>query len=56
VLIIFGLKREEVTGSWRRLHNKVHNLHFSSIMIRMIISRMIQWEGHIAHIKEMRNT
>jgi hypothetical protein len=35
--IIFGPKREEVTGGWRKLHNEeLHNLYCSSSIIRMI--------------------
>jgi len=34
---IFGPQREEVAGGWRRLHNeKLHNLHSSSDIIRVI--------------------
>jgi hypothetical protein len=37
---IFGTKRDEVTGGWRKLHNEeLHNLYSSPIMIRMIKSR-----------------
>jgi hypothetical protein len=36
---IFGLKRDEVIGSWRKLHNEeLHNLYFSPDFIRMIKS------------------
>jgi hypothetical protein len=34
---IFGPKRDEVIGGWRKLHNEeLHNLYFSIIIIRMI--------------------
>jgi hypothetical protein len=47
---IFGPKRDEVTGDWRKLHNeKPHNL-YSSNMIRMIKSRRMRWAGHVARI------
>jgi hypothetical protein len=36
---IFGPKREEVAGGWRRLHNELHNLYASSNIIRVIKSR-----------------
>jgi hypothetical protein len=37
---IFGPKRDEVTGDWRKLHNEeLHNLYFSPNIIRMIKSR-----------------
>jgi hypothetical protein len=54
VLIIFGPKREEVVGDWRRLHNEeLHNLYNSNI-VRVIWLR-IRWARHIAHRGEMRN-
>jgi hypothetical protein len=52
---IFGLKRDEMAGGWRRLHNEeLHNLYASST-ITLIMSRSMRWEGHIARIQEMRN-
>jgi hypothetical protein len=46
---IFGPKREEVTGSCRKLHNEeLHNLYFSPN--RTINSGMMRWAGHIARI------
>jgi hypothetical protein len=45
---IFGLKRDEVTGGWRKLHNEeLHNLYSSPSIIRVIKSR-IRSTGHIA--------
>jgi hypothetical protein len=44
---IFGLKRIEVTGHWRKLHNKTfHNLYSSPNIIRMSKSRRMRWIGH----------
>jgi hypothetical protein len=44
VLRIFGPKRDEVTGGWRKLHNEeLHNLYSSPSIIRMIKSRKIRW-------------
>jgi hypothetical protein len=41
---IFGPKRDEVTGGWRKLHNeKLHNLYPSPSIIRMM-----RWAGHVA--------
>jgi hypothetical protein len=41
-------KRDEVTESWRRLHNEeLHNLYFSLNSIRMKLRRM-RWVGHVA--------
>jgi hypothetical protein len=46
---IFGSKREKVTGGWRKLHNeKLHELHSSSSIIRMIMSRKLRWAEHVA--------
>jgi hypothetical protein len=45
---IFGLKRAEVTGGWRKLHNEeLHNMYSSSSIIRMIKSRM-RWAWPVA--------
>jgi hypothetical protein len=45
---IFGSKRDEVTGGWRKLHNEeLHNLYSSPSIIRMIKSRRMKWEGHV---------
>jgi hypothetical protein len=53
---IFGPKRDEVTGGWRKLHNEeLHNLSSSSNIIRMIKSRRMRWAGHVARIGETRN-
>jgi hypothetical protein len=41
---IFGPKRYEVTGEWRKLHNEeLHNLHSSPDTIRQVKSRRIRW-------------
>jgi hypothetical protein len=46
---IFGSKRDEVTGGWRKLHNEeLHNLYSSSSIIRMIKLRRMRWAGHVA--------
>jgi hypothetical protein len=48
---IFGPKRDEVTGEWRRLHNKeLYVVHFSSNIIRVIKSRRLRWAGHVTYI------
>jgi hypothetical protein len=53
---IFGNKREEMTGGWRRLHNEeLHNLYASQNIIKVIKSRKMRWVGHVARIGEMRN-
>jgi hypothetical protein len=48
---MFGPKRDEVTGDWRKLHNEeLHNLYFSRSMIRKIKSIRMRWAGHVARI------
>jgi hypothetical protein len=46
---IFGPKRAEVTGGWRKLHNEeLHNLYSSPSLIRMIKPGRMRWAGHVA--------
>jgi hypothetical protein len=53
---IFGPKRDEVMGGWRRLHDEdLHNLYSSPIIIRMIKSKRMRWAGHVASMGEKRN-
>jgi hypothetical protein len=50
---IFGPKRDEVTRSWRKLHNeKLHKLNLSPSKIRMIKSRGMRRAGHVARMGE----
>jgi hypothetical protein len=49
ILRIYGPKREEATGDWRKLYEEPHNL-YSPPNIRMIKSRRIKWVRHVAHI------
>jgi hypothetical protein len=52
---IFGPKRDEVTGEWRRLHNEeLNNLYSSPNIIRVIKSRRMRWAGHVARRGENR--
>jgi hypothetical protein len=52
---IFGPKRDEVTGGWRKLHNEeLHNLYSSPCIIRVITSRM-RWTAHVVRRGEKRN-
>jgi hypothetical protein len=52
---IFGPKRDEVTGEWRRLHNEELNDLYSSLnIIRVIKSRRMRWTGHVARMGEGR--
>jgi len=46
---IFGPKRDEVTGEWRKLHNEEFNdLYSSPNIVRVIKSRRMKWAGHVA--------
>jgi hypothetical protein len=53
---IFGPKRDEVTGGWRKLHNEeLHYLYSSPSIIRMMKSRTMKLAGHVARMGEKRN-
>jgi hypothetical protein len=48
---IFGPTGDEVTGEWRRLHNKeLYALYSSPNIIRVIKSRRLRWAGHVARM------
>jgi hypothetical protein len=52
---IFGPKRDEVTGEWRKLHSEeLHILYSSPDIIRQIKSRRMRWAGHVARMGEER--
>jgi hypothetical protein len=52
---IFGPKKDEVTGEWRKLHNEeLHNLFSSPDIIRQVKSRRLRWAGHVARMGEER--
>jgi hypothetical protein len=49
--------RDEVTREWRKLHNKgLHDLYSSPSIIRIMKSRRMRWAGHVARIREKRNS
>jgi hypothetical protein len=53
---IFGPKRDEVTGEWRKLHNEeLRDLYSSPSIVRIIKSRRMRWAGHVARMGEKRN-
>jgi hypothetical protein len=53
---IFGPKRDEVTGEWRKLHNEeLHDLYSSPSIIRIMKSRRMRWAGNVARMAESRN-
>jgi hypothetical protein len=48
---IFGPKRDEVTGEWRKLHNEeLYDLYSSPDIIRIIKVRNMRWAGHVARM------
>ena len=52
---IFGPRRDEVTGEWRRLHNEeLNDLYSSPNIVRVIKSRRMRWAGHVARMGEGR--
>jgi hypothetical protein len=53
---IFGPKRDEVTGGWRKLQNEeLHNLYSSQRITRIVQSRRMRWTGRVARMEEKRN-
>jgi hypothetical protein len=52
---IFGQRRDEVTGCWRKLHNEdLHRLYSPPSIIRMVKSRSMRWTGHVARMGKKR--
>jgi hypothetical protein len=50
---IFGPKKDDVTGEWRKLHNEeLHNLYSFPNIIRQIMSRRMRWAEHVARVGE----
>jgi hypothetical protein len=52
---MFGPKRDEVVGDWRRLHNEELQTLYTSPYITRVISRRLRLAGHVARMGEMRN-
>jgi hypothetical protein len=53
---IFGPKRDEVTGGWRKLHNEeLHGFYSSPSIVREIKARRMRWAGHVARMEEVRD-
>ena len=49
VLRVFGPKRDEVTGGWRKLHNEeLSDLYSLLNIVRVVKSRRMRWAGHVA--------
>jgi len=52
---IFGAKRDEVTGEWRKLYNEeLNDLYCSPNILRVIKSRRMRWAGQLARMGERR--
>ena len=52
---VFGPKRDEVTGEWRKLHNEeLMDLYSLPNIVRVVKSRRMRWEGHVARMGEGR--
>ena len=53
---IFGAKRDDITGEWRKLHNtELHALYSSPNITRNLKSRRLRWAGHVARMEQFRN-
>jgi len=52
---VFGPKRDEVTGEWRKLHNEeLNDLYSLPNIVRVIKSRRMRWAGNVAGVGERR--
>ena len=52
---IFGPRRDEVTGEWRKLHNEeLNDLYCSPSIVRVIKWRRMRWAGHVERMGERR--
>jgi hypothetical protein len=53
---IFGPKRDEVTGEWRKFHNEeLSDLYSWPSIIRITKSRKMRWAGHVTRMGEKKN-
>jgi hypothetical protein len=53
---VFGPKRDEVTGEWKKLHNeKLNDLYSLPNILRVVKSRRMRWAGHVARMREERS-
>jgi hypothetical protein len=52
---VFGPKRDEVTGEWRKLHNEeLNDLYSLPNTVRVVKSKRMRWAGHVARVGEDR--
>jgi hypothetical protein len=50
---VFGPKRDEVTGEWRKVHNEeLNDLYSLPNIVRVVKSRRMRWAGHVARMEE----
>jgi hypothetical protein len=50
---VFGPKRDEVTGEWRKLHNEeLNDLYSLPNIVRLVKSRRMRWAEHVARMGE----
>jgi hypothetical protein len=53
---IFGPRRNQLTGEWKKIHNEeLSDLYPSPNMVRVIKSRRMKWTGYLAHMDERRD-
>jgi hypothetical protein len=53
---IFGPRRDEVTGEWRKLHNEeLHDLNSSQSIIKIMKGKRMRWAEHVSRMGEKRN-
>jgi hypothetical protein len=53
--VVFGSKRDGITGEWSRLHiEELNDLYSSPNIMRMMKSRRMGWDGHVARVEERR--
>ena len=53
---IFGPKRDDITGEWRKLHNEeLNNSYSSPNIVRVIKSRRMRWTGHVARMGKRKS-
>jgi hypothetical protein len=52
---VFGPKRDEVSGEWRKVHNEeLNDLYSLPNIVRVVKSRRMKWAGHVARMGEDR--
>jgi hypothetical protein len=51
---VFGPKKDEVTGEWRKLHNELNDLYSLPNIMRVVKSRRMRWAGNVARMGEDR--